>query len=272
MSRYIRYIENLLEKGVFYFTIAQLQTDLGISWAAAISSVYHLKRKGYIISPVKGLYVIIPIESRPYGALPAADLVPIIMDHLQLDYYVACLSAGLYHGATHQKPGSFQVITNKQWRKNLVFGRVKIKFIFKKDLANLPTKNFLVNTGYLKVATPELTALDLFLYPDKCGGLNHIATVLSELVEAIDENKLMELAKKIGQNAWLQRMGYILEQIEPDDEKRTAKVLGKIYNYLHSKDNKLKFVPLASELPEAGHPYNQKWKIIENTYVESDIT
>ena len=52
-----------------------------------------------------------------------------------------------------------------------------------------------MSTGYLKVATPELVALDLLNYPNHAGGLNHIATVFSELIETLDPVKLINLAK-----------------------------------------------------------------------------
>jgi hypothetical protein len=53
---------------------------------------------------------------------------------------------------------------------------------------------------------PELVALDL------SGGLNHIATVLSALIEAINKHKIIQLADFIGEKVSLQRLGYILDQ------------------------------------------------------------
>jgi predicted transcriptional regulator of viral defense system len=269
MERHLKYILDLQNTGQLLFTKSQMAKDLSLSEDAVRNGLYRLKKQGMIINPIKSVYVIVPPEYRSYGSIPAADLIPLLMEYWQLDYYVACLSAGIYHGATHQKPGSFQVITNKRIKGAKVFGRVSIDFIYKKNLLGLVTQNIMVNTGYLKVATPEVTALDLFLYPRKCGGLNHIATVLSELVEAIDPNKLIQLAERIGQSFWLQRMGYILENIEPDDEQQAELVVTKIHDYLKGK--KLKFIALAPELPIQGHHYNSRWKIIENTEVESDL-
>ena len=87
--------------------------------------------------------------------------------------------------ATHQKPAKFQVVSDKRIKRDLIFGSVEIKFIYKKSLLNLPTRNITVDTGYLEVATPELALLDLLSYPDHAGGLNHIATVLSELADSL---------------------------------------------------------------------------------------
>ena len=93
-----------------------------------------------------------------------------------------------------------------------------IDYIYKKSILNLPTQDFTVATGYLKVATPELVALDLFKYPDHAGGLNHIATVFSELIETLDPIKLIDLAKNTNSECQLQRIGYILDHIDLMDE------------------------------------------------------
>lgn len=105
--------------------------------------------------------------------------------------------------------------------------------------------------------------------PTKSGGLNHIATVLSELIEAIDADKLIALGKKLKEKAWLQRLGYLLEQIDPIDKEKAKSVIDKLEKYLNNKMSV--FVPLASELPKPGYPRIKKWGIIANTDIESDL-
>jgi predicted transcriptional regulator of viral defense system len=263
------YIRAIRQKGRRYFTIKQFMVDCDLSENAALTAIHRLKIQKDIITPAKGLYIIVPPEDQPQGSIPAEELVPILMKHLEADYYASLLSAAGFHGATHQKPGGFQVITNKRIKHPLIFGQVKLEIIYKKSLADLPLQNFTVATGYLKVATPELTALDLLHYPTKVGGLNHIATVLAELIEVIDTDKLLDLAKKIGEKAWLQRLGYILEKIDTMDEKKIRLLTEKLQEYL--KDRISEYVPLASELSKKGFPRIKKWRIIENTHIESDL-
>jgi predicted transcriptional regulator of viral defense system len=107
------------------------------------------------------------------------------------------------------------------------------------------------------------------MYPNKSGGLNHIATVLSELIESIDSEKLIALAKQIDQNVWLQRLGYILDNIDPFDDESKQKIMNALLKYLALKN--LKYMPLAPEMPSTGYSYSKKWMIIENTSIESDI-
>jgi predicted transcriptional regulator of viral defense system len=264
------YLDKLRMDGRRHFTFQEIIQDLHISENAAKTGLYRLKKAKKIITPIKGLYVIVPPEHQPYGSIPAEELLPIIMKHLKVDYYVGLLSAGLFYGATHQKPARFQVITNKRIKHPLKFGDVVIELIYKNSLEGLPTKDFVVSTGYLKVATPELLAIDLFKYSSRAGGISHIATVLSELAPSIDENKLIELAERLGEVGQIQRLGFILEKIDVlEDEEKKQKIIDKLVEYLKNSDRP--FVALVPYISRTGHPRCKKWKIVENTDFESDL-
>ena len=159
------YIKEIRKSGQRYFTLKQLLSDLNLSKNAALNAISRIKEHGELISPARGLYVIVPPERQPYGSIPAEDLVIILMKYLQVDYYVSLLSAAAFYGATHQKPNAFQIITNKRINHPLEFGQVKLDVVYKKSLADLPTQDFIMSTGYLKVATPELVVIDLLNYP-----------------------------------------------------------------------------------------------------------
>ena len=263
------YIKDIRKYGKRCFTIEDLVNQFHVSCSHARVSLHRLLKSGDLISPVRGLYVIVPPEHQPYGSIPAEELVPLITQHIGANYYVSLLTAGLFHGATHQKPARFQVISDKRIKHTLVFGDIEIDFIYKKSVSDLPTQNFTVNTGYLVVATTELIALDLLTYPDHAGGLNHIATVLSELIENLDAVKLINLAKQIKAEYQLQRIGYILDSIELMDEEHAEEVIGKLAS--HVKESKKKYLPLASEIPKTGFPRCKKWRIVINTEIESDL-
>jgi predicted transcriptional regulator of viral defense system len=268
MIHFKEYIKTVRAKGHQAFTTTQALSDLGISRNALNCGMYKLKKSGDIISPARNLYVIVPPEYQNLGGLPADELIPMLMRHWGLHYYVGLLSAALYHGASHQKPQLFQVVTGKQL-KSLTFGKVKITFIYKHSLTHSPTQKFTVKTGYLDIATPELTVMDLLLYPQHAGGLNHIATVLSELIETVIPEKMMELITSSGEKAWIQRLGYILEHIEPMETKNRDKLVALIQDYLVGQPKSL--IALAPELPTKSMPRNYRWMIIENTNIESDL-
>ena len=263
------YIKEIRKNGQRYFTLEQLMADQSLSKNAALNAIYRLRGHGELISPARGLYVIVPPEHQPHGSIPSQELVPIVMKYLDANYYVALLSAGLFHGATHQKPARFQVISDKRIKHPSTFGDVEIDYIYKRSVPKLPTQDFTVATGYLKVATPELVALDLFKYPDHAGGLNHIATVFSELIENLDPVKLIDLAKDTRTECQLQRIGYILDHIDLMDEENAKIVINALAQHVQKK--KPNYLPLASEISKAGYPRCKKWRIIENTEIESDL-
>ena len=210
----VAYLKEIRKKGRRYFTLSQLLADNETSKSAALNAITRLRKNGDLISPARGLYIIVPPENQELGCIPPEELVPILMKYMKADYYVSLLSGAQYHGASHQRPGQFQIISNKRIKHPLEFGQVKIDVLYKKSLKDLPMQELVVKTGILKIASPELVALDLFLYLGRSGGLNHVATVLSELVEELDAEKLLILADKIQENSWLQRLGYILDQLE----------------------------------------------------------
>jgi len=269
MINLTNYLKTIRQQGKRYFTLEQLISNLNLSKGAALIAIHRLKTRGDLISPARGLYVMVPPEYQLQGSIPAEDLTPILMSYLQADYYVSVLSGAMYHGATHQKPGRFQIISNKRIKRSLEFGQIKIDLIYKKSLADLPIKNIAVSTGYLRVATPELVAMDLLLYPTKSGGLNHITTVLSELAEVLDGDKLVALAQISRTKIWIQRLGYILEKIESMEPDKTQNTIDILARYLSDKIKV--FIPLAPEMPRINFPHSKKWMIIENTSIESDL-
>lgn len=261
------YIKILRSQGKNSFTLQSALSELNISRSAFNSRTHRLAKKGELISPAQHLYVIVPPEYRAIGSLPASELIPLLMKHLNQDYYVGLLSAALYHGASHQKPQIFQVMVTQQMRA-LTIGKVRIEFLVKKTFDNLTFQNITVKTGYLKISSPEVTTMDLLLYINRAGGLNAIATILSELVESIDPKKLISLAKNLNGKSWVQRLGWILDKIETEDDKHKEKLIGRLLHYLDSQ--RIFYIPITNELESAGYPRNKKWKIIENTSVESD--
>ena len=267
MTTFSSYLIKLRSEGKRSFTIAQIMQDFNLSQKAAQARCARAKDRGEISSPVKGLYVIVPPEYVKLKSLPVEQLLPIVMKFLQIDYYVCLLSAGLFYGASHQKPQIFQIMMSKRYR-GINAGNQRINLIYKKSIEGLPLRHFDVKTGYLSVASPELTAADLLLYPNLSGGLSNVATVLSELLEVIEPQSLVQLSNTIKPKSWIQRLGYILEQIDPLDTKKRDVLVETLHGICSNK--KLSYVPLTYELATKGSLRNKKWRIIENTTIEVD--
>ena len=67
-------------------------------------------------------------------------------------------------------------------------GWSRIAFYYRKDMAPVSAgiEDRKTDTGRMKVSSVELTVLDLLHYPRAAEGIDHIATVLSELGGKID--------------------------------------------------------------------------------------
>ena len=122
----------------------------------------------------------IPPEFRTWGAVPASHFIDPLMRYLGHDYYVGFLSAAEFHGAAHQRPQVFQVVTSGRLRDR-AFGRVRIEFTTSSDTAARPVVERNTPTGTMRVASPEVTVLDLVAYR-RGGGISNVATVVGELV------------------------------------------------------------------------------------------
>lgn len=93
--------------------------------------------------------------------------------------------------------------------------------------------------------------------------MGNVATVLYELIDSINGDKLVELAKQTNGKGWVQRLGYILEQLDSNDEKNAKHKSGvtvKLAKYLEGQ--KLSYIRLTPKLPVKGSKRNSQWKIL----------
>jgi predicted transcriptional regulator of viral defense system len=231
-----------------------------VSLPAVRASLRRLKHRGEIANPHRGFHVIVPPEYRRLGCLPAEQFVPQLMESLSETYYVSLLSAAELHGAAHHRPQAFQVMLAAN-RKPIVCGQVRVQFIARRDLARTPVVEKNTPRGRMRVASPEATALELLGYADQAGGLDNVASVLVDLVEAIDAPRLLDAAR-LCPVAWVQRLGYLLELIERED---LASTLDE-----RLRENAVVVAPLVRSSSTTGAPRAKRWKLAVNARVEPD--
>jgi predicted transcriptional regulator of viral defense system len=255
------YVTGLAASGRYYFTSRQAQAALGVSPAAAKLALRRLAKQKVIASPARGSYVIVPPEYFSLGCLPAEQFIPALMKHQNLPYYVGLLSAAEYHGAAHHRPQEFQVFLAKN-RRPIRCGMVRVAFMARKRLREVPVQSFNTPRGPVLVSSPEATALDLVGYADRAGGINQVATILSELAERIDPEKLAEAART-GRVAWAQRLGYLLEHLG----YATKTPALRKYVRKHARQSTV----LLPKAPRRRSRRNPEWKLYLNAKVEAEI-
>ncbi len=137
------------------------------------------------------------------------------MHHEAGAYYVGLLKAAELHGATHQAVMEFQVISAKRLPK-IRAGRNLIVFYFRRDMEAVTAgiERRKTDIGTMKVSSAALTALDLLRYPQASGGIDNVATVLSDLGQQIDPEQLAALSAQV-ERAYSGRSGTpISEEVE----------------------------------------------------------
>ena len=265
LSGYVDYIQS---QGEYVFAQKTAKEQLGCSDDAIRIAANRLINKKRIIKLRYAFYLIIPLEYQTLGAPPPSWYIDALMNQYHHQpYYIGLLSAAALHGAGHQQPQVFQVITNKPLR-SITIGRSKINFIVKKNLQKIMSTKIKTQTGYMDVSTPESTAFDLVHYVAHAGYLNNIATVLAELVEKINPNKLL-IAAKNEEMPIIQRTGYLLAKytVYTNSAQNVTKPLLK---WLKNQNTHPVLLRCDKSMNE-DTPKDQKWQIYENEVVEADL-
>ena len=100
--RLSEYIEHKLKIGSITFLKSEAINALRTSETAFMRASQRLLKKGVLLRPVSGFYVIVEIEFRDSGGPPPIHFIDKLMKYLKLPYYIGLLTAAKYHGATHQ--------------------------------------------------------------------------------------------------------------------------------------------------------------------------
>jgi predicted transcriptional regulator of viral defense system len=260
-SRASDYIRNLAAGGRYSFTSEEARKALGVSPAAAKLALHRLIREGEVASPARGFYVIVPPEYTSLCCLPADQFISALMQRAGQPYYAALLTAAQYHGAAHHRPQEFQVMLAKS-RRPLHCGKVRVAFFVRKRLSEVSLQSFNTPRGPIQVSSPETTAVDLVGYQHQIGGLDQVATIVSELADRLDAQKLVSAAQT-APLPWAQRLGYLLERAGAADKVASLK------DYIHSvaPEN----TALLPQESTGGKRRDVHWKLIVNADVEPDV-
>ena len=260
MSNARSFITSLAGGGRHHFSVEEFRASLGTSAAAAKLALNRLARQGLVASPARSFYVIVPPAYQRLGCLPADQFIPALMERQRRRYYVALLSAAQYYGAAHHRPQEFQVALAHN-RRPIACGTVRVSFIARKRIGEVPVRSFNTPRGTILASTAEATAVDLVGYEKHAGGLDQVATVLSELAEQIDPEHLVTAAQT-APISWAQRLGYLLELVGAADKA----TLMKAYVREHARDA----TRLLPAMPHDHAMRSADWKLYVNAQVEAE--
>lgn len=258
------YLDLLQSKGRYSFTRDEALIALGNSPEAFKLAASRLIKKKRLMRPKQGFYVIVPTEYQNSGVLPPAWFIDNLMKFYQLPYYVGSLSAAALHGAAHQQPQIFQVVTTKPLR-SINIGQIHIKFIFKKQIISDDYESVKTPTGYMHISIPEITAYDLLKYVKSAGHLNNVTTILSELHEKFDLKRLTKILKTENlEIPHIQRLGYLLEFVNAHRE-----IINSLKQWIQKQ--KPRIVALRPDKAFDKTIKNTNWYLYINEQIESDL-
>ena len=211
------YVSGLLSTGRTVFTADEAEQALGVGHGAFLDAAERLQRRKALLNPRQGFYVVVPPQYASWGAPPPAWYIDALMRREGQAYYVGLLKAAELHGATHQAVMEFQVVTAKRLPR-IRAGRSMVVFYYRNDMEAVTAgiEDRKTDTGTMKVSSAALTALDLLRYPQASGGMDDIATVLSDLGRKIDRERLAALSVVV-ERPVVQRLGYLLDHLGHDE-------------------------------------------------------
>ena len=257
-----KWVETLPTQGREDFTKSEATKLLGMTDAAFNRSASRLAAAKRICRIHGGFYIVVPLEHVAVGIVPADWFIVNLMRYMKQPFYVGLLSAAEYHGAAHQRPQKYQIVTEKPLREVVCRG-MGIRFFVKRNVSATAIQQIKGVTGYIPISTPEATAIDLLRYSRHVGGLDQVLTVLQELGESIDATLLAKAAEADGTMAYAQRLGWLLEQTDYAGKAAPLADWLKKRSPLQAK--------LEPSLPLQDATLAKRWSILVNTQIEGDL-
>lgn len=260
------WILDLPKKGEITFSLNEVNTHFPqMTENNKRVSPWRMVEAGKIQSVWKGFYLVIPVEYELKGSVPPIIYIDQLMAYLNRKYYIGLLNAAAFYGASHQQSQELTVITNKGNYRDKHKNGIKINFVGKKTIPQSYIQQKATKTGYINISSPELTAMDLIFYQHEIGGLSRAGTVLNELAEDLDFNRVESDFFSFFPSTTVQRLGYILDEIL--NYKEIAETLYKkgLRAGLSFRKTRLK--------PENGtnqSTHNKLWKLVINEEIEID--
>ncbi|MBX9691515.1 MAG: type IV toxin-antitoxin system AbiEi family antitoxin, partial [Cyanobacteria bacterium] len=253
------FVNELPAKGRYTFSRKELGQEFQKSDAAIKLALNRLKKKGKVVSPRRGFFVVVPEQYMKTGAPPPVWFIDALMKDWQSEYYVGLLSAAEMYSAAHHRPQEFQVICDAPHRA-IHLARYRIRFFKKWNVHETPVETRNTPTGLIKVSTPEATALDLVRYYESAGYYNNVATVLSELSERMTGRSLVAAAKCGVELVVLQRLGYLLDILEK------PKLADLLHVWVSSQSPRI--TSLRPDMVSENAELNRRWNLYINDQVE----
>jgi predicted transcriptional regulator of viral defense system len=253
------WIDRMQASGRYSFLRAEAVRDSGLTPNAVSRALRQAVKDGRVLRLKEYAYVIVPLEYRAAGAPPPSWFIHDLMTAMKRPYYVGLLSAAALHGASHQQPQVFQVMTDQSVRP-IAAGRTMIQFYASQYLSRAAAKEMKTPAGVMRVSTPETTVVDLVRFSKAAGHLDHVAAVIAELSPSLDPKRLIAALRAVNDIPNAQRLGYILDRVR----QRALSDALHVWVERHIERTQ----PLRPGRPVSGAKEDHRWRLLINSPLE----
>lgn len=204
-----------------YISVQKAAEVLNMSTNVTAVKLASLTRRGWMLRAKRGIYLILPIEAAP-GQPTTPEDPWILANKLFPPCYIGGWSAIEYWGLSEQLFNSTLVITTANIRSKQVkilnqnfrlfnTSATKIKYLVKVWRGN----------SEVLVSSKERTIVDCLTFPELCGGIQHLAAIMSNYASTPEHNysEIINNVIRFGSGATWKRLGYLAEQLWSDQKE-----------------------------------------------------
>ena len=260
VSSYIREREI---RGQVTFTLEEVKEATGLSARSVVTALQRQVAHRRIAIPYRGFYVIVPPQYALKGVVPPAYYIHELMKAVGKPYYLCLLSAAAFHGAGHQRAMQTQVMTVSPRIKPSGMNK-QLDWNYRQQIPSELLLSRNTEIGVILYSNPELTAVDLVQFDGHIGGFQRAATVLSELIDAMDISRIEQVFPYTS-TATLQRLGYLLEFVLEEKDKAD-----ELYGLLKAACSNMKKVLLSNSAMVNNDAEPNRWHVNGNIEIEID--
>lgn len=261
LSHFLQYLQS---RYIYCFSRAQAEKETGLSGQSLSTALLRYVNKGKILNVRRGIYIIIPVEYTATGIIPLELYVDEMMPLIEKEYYVSMYNAARVHGASHYAIMEDYVMTTIQSPPDIRNDKIRINFF---SARHWPKKNIQRRkfaSGSYNISSPALTAVDMIKHQNQIGGINKVFGIIQELKEEITSEDLRDLVCWYPYKANIQRLGYLLELAECDEE-----LLIILDNDLKAEKKHITSLVFDKDAMTIGK--SKRWKIDVNVEIDEEL-
>jgi predicted transcriptional regulator of viral defense system len=257
-------LDQLQKARRYSFERTEVLRELELCKSSLKKALQRATSRGRILTLRRDFYVLVPLEYSAVGAAPTEWFLDYLMTFvgrsLLCEWPPLCSSVARSGSPAFpgDAGGSYR-INSETWTR----ARVRIRFLRNANMNHALIKPHCTQTGDIPVSTPEWTAIDLIRFQRQIGGMDTVATGLTELVDVLDPDQLVLAGERESTTAYLQRLGWMLDAVG-------GKTTGEGLHGLMLQRNPA-FIPLNVGLDKRSGPPDSRWQVTVNEEPEADL-